>query len=211
MLKIGVTGGIGAGKSIICRVFHILGVPVYNADERARALMEENQEVKQNLLKAFGNEVFRDGRPDRKALASLVFGNMDALNEINRIIHPAVRSDFFSWLGEHKNEPYVIKEAAILFETGSWREMDGNILVTAPVEIRTGRIMKRDGVTREEVLRRMENQWTDEKKIPLAGVVIKNDDSGPVLPVLLGLHAELSRGELPAAFGSGADAGKDMN
>ncbi len=200
MLKIGVTGGIGAGKSVICRVFQTLGVPVYNADTRAQLIMDEDEGVRHLLLRAFGKGVFKGGRPDRKALASLVFGNNRALETINGIVHPAVRSDFVTWLEKNSGTSYIVKEAAILFETGAWKELDGTILVTAPVHVRTERIIKRDGITPGEVRRRMESQWPDERKKPLAGMVIVNDDIKPVLPVVLELHYELSRGILPEVF-----------
>ncbi len=203
MIKIGVTGGIGAGKSVICRVFGTLRVPVYNADARAQLIMDKDEGVRHLLLRAFGKGVFKGGRPDRKAMASLVFGNNRALETINGIVHPAVRSDFMSWLEKNSGVSYIIKEAAILFETGTWKELDGTILITAPVRLRTERIMKRDGITEREVHRRMESQWPDDRKEPLAGMVIVNDDIKPVLPVLLELHDELSRGILPDVFAGG--------
>ncbi len=198
MLKIGVTGGIGSGKSTVCRVFGILGVPVYNADDRARNILYCDEEVKRSLLEAFGESLFTGGKPDRRKLASLVFDNSEALGTLNSIVHPAVRNDFNVWLDDHHGEPYIVKEAAILFETGTWRELDWIILVTAPEQVRVERIMERDGITRDEVEKRVDNQWPDEKKIPLAGTVIRNDDREPVLPVLLSLHDKLSRGILPA-------------
>ncbi len=200
MLKIGVTGGIGAGKSTICRVFEILGVPVYNADARARALMDQDEGVRQLLFEAFGQSVFKGSKPDRKAMASLVFNNRDALETINGIVHPAVRSDFLAWLEKNTMAPYIVKEAAILFETGMWKELDGTVLVVAPAGIRAERIMQRDGMSAEEVRKRMENQWPDERKKNLAGIVIENNDRKPVLPVLLELHEKLSRGILPDVF-----------
>ncbi|TVR71217.1 MAG: dephospho-CoA kinase [Marinilabiliales bacterium] len=198
MLKIGVTGGIGSGKSTVCRVFEILGVPVYNADDRARNILSCDEEVRRSLLEAFGENFFTGGKPDRGKLASLVFENSGALDTLNSIVHPAVHNDFTAWLEDHYGGPYIIKEAAILFETGTWRELDWIILVAAPEQMRMERILKRGGITRDEVEKRMENQWPDEKKIPLAGTVIRNDESEPVLPVLLSLHDMLSRGILPA-------------
>ncbi len=197
MLKIGVTGGIGAGKSVICRVFSVLGVPVYEADSRARGIMIDDPSMHQRLMAAFGTGIFSEGRPDRKALAGLVFTDPDALKKLNEIVHPAVRADFISWLEGHRHAPYIIKEAAILFETGTYTELDSVILVTAPEELRLRRIMLRDGEEEEGIRRRMANQWPDEKKAALSGQVLRNDDSETLVPLILQLHSDLSRGYLP--------------
>ena len=197
MLKIGVTGGIGAGKSVICRVFSVLGAPVYDADSRARGIMADDSSVHQKLLAVFGTGIFSEGRPDRKALAGLVFNDPDALQQLNEIVHPAVKADFVSWLEGHNHTPYIIKEAAILFETGTYAELDSVILVTAPEELRLRRIMLRDGEGEEGIRRRMASQWPDEKKAALAGPVLRNDDSEALVPLILQLHSDLSRGYLP--------------
>ena len=194
MLKIGVTGGIGAGKSLICRVFSVLGVPVYDADSRARRIMNDDPSMHQRLMAAFGTGIFSEGRPDRKALAGLVFDDPNALQKLNEIVHPAVREDFVSWLEGHTHYPYIIKEAAILFETGTYTELDSVILVTAPVELRLRRIMRRDGESEESVRKRMTSQWPDQKKAALAGQVLRNDDTVALIPVILRLHSDLSRG-----------------
>ncbi len=196
MIKIGVTGGIGAGKSLICRVFSVLGVPVYDADSRARKIMNDDPELHRKLLAAFGTGVFHKDRPDRKALAGLVFNDLDALKQLNEIVHPAVRSDFLSWVKVHNNQPYIIKEAAILFETGTHTELDSVILLTAPEELRLRRIMNRDGESEESVRKRMASQWPDEKKAALAWQVLRNDGTVALIPEILRLHSDLSRGIL---------------
>ena len=194
MLKIGVTGGIGSGKTLICRVFSTLGVPVYNADDRARSIMNEDLRVIRNLAESFGEDILRDGKPDRKALASIVFNDAGALKLINEIVHPAVQDDFITWVKKHNGSPYVIKEAAILFETGMYKELDNVILVTAPVDLRVQRVVERDNDKEENIRKRIENQWPDDKKTAMAAIVLENDNTSPVLPVILRIHSQFSRG-----------------
>ncbi len=203
MLKIGVTGGIGSGKSTVCKVFSILGAPVYNSDLAARRIMDENMHVRHKLNEAFGPAVFRGDVLDRKALADIVFNDPDLLNQLNEIVHPAVRADFMLWLGKHGHVPYIIKEAAIMFEAGMHRGLDTVILVTAPEKLRLHRIMLRDGESEESVRQRMASQWPDSKKYPLAGMVINNDNREAVLPVILKLHSQFLRGCLPEATDTG--------
>lgn len=198
MLKIGLTGGIGAGKSVISRIFSILGAPVYNADAEAKKLMSSDAALLLKLREAFGPEAIGENGPDRKALARIIFNDPDAMKLVNSLVHPAVARDFELWLEDHGNAPYVIKEAAIIFETGSQRHLDMVILITAPEEMRVKRVMKRDGATVSSVRKRMENQWPDEKKIPLAGLVLNNDSTSPLLPAILELHSAFSKGSLPA-------------
>ena len=194
MLKIGVTGGIGAGKSLICRVFSVLGVPVYNADIRARLLMDKDLMLHRELKKAFGQSIFSDGKPNRKILSGIVFNDPDALDRLNGIVHPAVRRDFIRWTGQQSESPYLIKEAAILFETGTYKELDTVILVTAPESIRIKRVSGRDGETEEAVRNRMASQWPDDRKSSLAGIILRNDNSEPILPVILHLHEKFRSG-----------------
>ena len=198
MLKIGLTGGIGAGKSVISRIFSILGAPVYNADAEAKKLMSSDAALLLKLREAFGPEAIGENGPDPKALARIIFNDPDAMKLVNSLVHPAVARDFELWLEDHGNAPYVIKEAAIIFETGSQRHLDMVILITAPEEMRVKRVMKRDGATVSSVRKRMENQWPDEKKIPLAGLVLNNDSTSPLLPAILELHSAFSKGSLPA-------------
>jgi dephospho-CoA kinase len=194
MLTVGVTGGIGSGKTLICRIFSILGVPVYNADAQAGRLINEDRAIIDKLIGVFGREIISYGKPDRKILAGKVFSDPDALKQINEIVHPAVKTDFKLWLTRYYHHPYIIKEAAILFESGTYRDLDTVILVTAPEHIRIQRVMIRDGDEEVNIRKRISSQWTDDRKATLAGTIIENDNTEAVLPVVLQLHSEFSSG-----------------
>ncbi|MGF1586160.1 MAG: dephospho-CoA kinase [Bacteroidales bacterium] len=197
MLKVGITGGIGSGKTIVSRVFSVLGVPVYNADLSARSIMNTDRNVLEKLSISFGEGIIKEGVPDRQALAQIVFNDPDALKRINEIIHPAVRADFAGWLEKQREVAYIVKEAAILFESGAYAELDTVILITAPEETRIRRIIKRDGDTVANIKNRMANQWPDETKALKAGFVIENDNTSAVLPVILEMHSKFSKGYMP--------------
>jgi dephospho-CoA kinase len=175
MLTIGITGGIGSGKSFICKKFESLGVPVYYADERAKYLMQHDENLKEKLMAAFGNEIYTDGQLNKKVLSEKVFNNPEALQKLNSLVHPAVYRDTENWMKLHSNKPYVIKEAALFFETGSYKMLDKTILVSAPEEIRIARVMERDKVSKTDVEARMKNQMSDEDKMTLADYIINND------------------------------------
>jgi len=165
MLKIGVTGGIGSGKTTVCQLFESLGVKVYYADQRSKLLVQHDQNIIRAISMEFGDEFYnRENVLDRKRLASIVFRNKLALEKLNQIIHPAVNQDFSDWCQLHLNEKYVIKEAALLFESGSYINLDKIVLVYAPMKIRIKRIMERDGIARSEVICRINNQLSDEEK-----------------------------------------------
>lgn len=170
---IGLTGGIGSGKTTIAKYFETLGIPVYIADEEAKKILDL-PETAHKIAAAFGEEVLTKGKPDRKKLAAAVFNNTKKLELLNSIIHPKVRQHFLQWVEANSNKKIVIKEAAILFESGSYKDCDAVILVTAPKEVRIQRVMQRDNTTKEEVLERMSNQWEDEKKEALSDYVITN-------------------------------------
>jgi dephospho-CoA kinase len=187
MLRIGVTGGIGSGKSTVCTIFKCLEIPVFNADEEGRRLLSENADVIKEVQHIFRDEVLTNGKPDRKKLAAIVFNNAGMLEKLNSIIHPAVRKKFNDWVLEQK-APYVIDEAAILFETGIYKQLDYTILVVAPEPVRISRVSRRDGVDEATVQARMKNQWTDEQKKILADFVIINDDINPLLPQVMDIH-----------------------
>lgn len=170
---LGLTGGIGSGKTTIAHVFEELGVPVYYADDEAKKILYL-PDVQPELEQNFGTGIFIDGRPDRAKIATVVFSDKDKLQALNNIIHPRVAWHFSNWLQMHNNHKFVIKEAAILFESGSYKQCDEVILVTAPTEERIQRVMQRDGVTREQVLQRMENQWPEERKKALSKYIITN-------------------------------------
>ena len=170
---IGLTGGIGTGKTMVAEYFKSLGIPVYIADSEARQLMTSDNIIKA-LSNEFGNEILENGILNREKLAQLVFNNPKKLQKLNSIVHPEVKKHFDNWVEKHKNYPFVVKEAAILFESGSYKYCDTIITVTAPLETRLQRVMKRDKTDRESVLKRIENQWTDEQRIAKSNFVIYN-------------------------------------
>ena len=162
MYKIGITGGIGSGKSTVCRMFCEHGIAVYDSDSRAKKLMQESGAIRQQLIEVFGEECYNAEGLNRPYLARCVFGDKDALQRLNNIVHPAVRADFRRWADEQQSA-YVILESAILFEAGFETEVDTTLAVLAPKPMRLERTMQRDGVTREEVEQRMEHQMSDEE------------------------------------------------
>jgi len=170
---IGLTGGIGSGKTMVAEYFKSLGIPVYIADKEARQLMT-SENIINALSNEFGKEILENGILNREKLAQLVFNNPKKLQKLNSIVHPEVKKHFDNWVEKHKNYPFVVKEAAILFESGSHKYCDTIITVTCPLEIRLQRVMKRDKTDRESVLKRIENQWTDEQRIAKSNFVIHN-------------------------------------
>lgn len=170
---IGLTGGIGTGKTMVAEYFKSLGIPVYIADKEARQLMT-SENIINALSNEFGKEILENGILNREKLAQLVFNNPKKLQKLNSIVHPEVKKHFDNWVEKHKNYPFIVKEAAILFESGSYEYCDTIITVTAPLETRLQRVMKRDKTDRESVLKRIENQWTDEQRIAKSNYVIHN-------------------------------------
>lgn len=192
MKVVGITGGIGSGKTTACKVFEQLGVPVYYADNRAKELMVNDPKLKERIVAAFGNEAYVNGRLDRAYLAGQVFNSKEKLSVLNGIVHPAVADDFDLWLERQNGADYVLKEAAILFESGAYQDVDISVLVIAPEQLRIERVIDRDGVTSEEVLRRMKNQWTQERKAKLADHILNNDGTELLIPQVLGLHRKFN-------------------
>lgn len=192
-LKIGVTGGIGAGKSVVCQLFSILGVPVYNADEQAKALMVHDRNVVESLKRAFGEKAYlTDGTLDRVYLANQVFKNENRLKIMNGIVHPAVAIDFDRWSKKQKNQPYLIKEAALLVESNSYKLLDDLITVTAPVEVRINRVLARDHHrTKQSIDEIISSQLSDSDKIAKSGFVISNDGHSLLIPQVLKIHQAL--------------------
>jgi len=189
MLKIGITGGIGSGKSIVCEIFRQLGVPIYNADYEAKLLINNNLEIKRKLTDSFGFDIYTEtGILNRPLLANIIFNDKQALKTVNSIVHPAVKQHFVSWAEQNKCAPYIIKEAAILFESGSYKQLDKIITVFAGEELRIQRVLQRDAGTREAVLARISKQMSEEEKINLANYIIYNDDNQLVIPQVLKLH-----------------------
>ena len=171
---IGLTGGIGSGKSTVANYMASKGIPVYIADEEAKKIMERD-DVKQKIQNLFTESILNsDNSLNRKKIAEFVFNNPDKLKELNAIVHPEVRLHFKNWLKEHKNYPFIIKEVAILFETGGNKQCDKVILITAPEELRIERAMKRDNVTKKDILVRIKNQISDSKKKELSDFVVEN-------------------------------------
>lgn len=190
MRVLGLTGGIGSGKTTVARIFEELGVPVYIADDEAKKLMHVDEEVKERISALFGREAYKEGQLDRKFIASKVFHDKEKLEQLNAIVHPAVAAHFEHWKN-HQKTAYVIYEAAILFEKGGYSRNDFNLLVTAPHELKVERLLKRDNSSLEEILARMNNQWSDEKKAALADFVIENIDLSVTRDTVVNLHQNL--------------------
>jgi len=191
MFRVGLTGGIGSGKSLVCSIFEKLGVPVYSADVEARKLMNTDSELKTSIVKMFGDQAYSKDGLDREFLAGSVFGDDEKLSGLNGLVHPAVRKDFNRWASLQSGSPYVVEEAAILFESGSGAEMDLSVLVYAPEELRIMRVMERDRADREDVLRRMGHQMSEEEKMKMAGHIIYNDGTQMLLPQVIELHDKI--------------------
>lgn len=175
MLKVGITGGIGSGKSTITSLFHNLGVPIYNSDERAKWLMSNDVDLMDQIKILFGQESYSNNKLNRAHLANIVFQNHDLLKQLNAIVHPLVKIDFENWLLLQKKEPLVIKEAAILIESGAYKELDILIVVFANKEIRIKRVMNRDNVAKEDVEKRIETQLSDSERLKFAHYSIENN------------------------------------
>lgn len=191
MLKIGITGGIGSGKTTVCRLFELLGVSVYYADVRAKILMQTDADLIEGIKTVFGSGVYTGKTLNRALLGSIVFNNAERLQQLNELVHPAVFRDFDIWSLEQKGL-YVLKEAAILFESGSSKDCAYTILVKSPVHLRTSRVMLRDGISKEDVIKRMDKQMSDEEKEKLASFVILNDETQLVIPQVLALHDRIT-------------------
>jgi len=191
-MVVGLTGGIGSGKTTVAKMFHKLGVPIYIADIEAKKLMYSSVKLKQALIAVFGEKIYTDeGELNRSYLSKLVFKNPKQLQKLNNIVHPAVGKHFIDWVSNHKDHTYIIKEAAILFESGSYTSCDKIIMVTAPLEERFKRVMKRDNTTKEAVQNRMNNQWNDEKKIELSDYIVNNIDLEDTEKQVLEIHQQI--------------------
>ena len=191
MLRVGLTGGIGSGKSTVAKIFEVLGVPVYYADTAARRLLNADEELKKNIIDHFGKDSYRNDQLNRSYIASLVFNDKDKLELLNSLSHPATIRDANQWM-QKQNAPYIIKEAALIFESGSAEHLDHVIGVYTPAPLRIQRIMQRDKITREEVLQRMSRQIDEEIKMRLCDSVLVNDEQQLLMPQVLELHKKLS-------------------
>jgi dephospho-CoA kinase len=191
-LKLGVTGGIGSGKTTVCRIFEVLGIPVFSADSEARVIMDTDETVKKQVNALAGRDMYSAGTLDRIAMARLIFNNRELLGKINNVIHPVVTERFINW-ERTKDVPYVILEAAILFESGAAKLLDKILTVTAPEEERIERVVQRNNLTREQVVERINNQSGDKYKISLSDYVISNSENDLIIPAVLNIHAEMIR------------------
>lgn len=193
MFKVGVTGGIGSGKSVVCRIFELLGVPVYDADARAKYLMTGDAELKKNIKKAFGEEAYlHNGELNRSFLAENVFSNPDKLQQLNHLVHPAVGRDFQQW-SNNQTAKYVVKEAALLVETGSYKTLDKLIVVTAPEKVRISRVLMRDEHRDLQQIRSIiQNQYPESEKAKCANYLVNNDESHLIFPQIFKIHTEIT-------------------
>lgn len=190
MILVGLTGGIGSGKTTVAKLFLEMGVPVYVADEHAKRLMHSSKTVKRKLVEEFGANAYLNGKLNRTYLAEIVFNNKEKLAAINSIVHPSVANSFKRW-SRKQNSEYVIQENALLFETNSYKNFDFVILVTAPLDEKITRVMRRDDMTKQKVLARIKNQLPDDKKIPKADFVIQNLDLNQTKKEVVKIHKEI--------------------
>ncbi|WP_113654798.1 dephospho-CoA kinase [Pedobacter namyangjuensis] len=190
MLKIGITGGIGSGKTTVCKVFETLGIPVFYADTVAKEIMVTDQVLVKGVKAAFGEDSYiEDGTLNNKHIANIVFNDKTALAQLNALVHPAVFRAFDVWeKSVSPNVPYTLKEAALLFESGSYKMCDKNILVTAPLQVKINRVTSRDKVTAEQVKARMDKQFTDEQKADMADFFIQNTENNSIILQVLEMH-----------------------
>ncbi len=191
MIKVGVTGGIGSGKTLICKIFEKLGVPVFYADQEAKKILNKDRAVVEKIKQTFGPGIYDENGINKTTLANIIFNDSEALQKINNIVHPVVKNHFKEWLNT-VDYSYAIEEAAILIETGSHHDLDYNILVYAPKELRISRVMQRDGATRNEIESRMKNQMPDEEKFKKVNYIVYNDNSRMILPQVLEIHEQLT-------------------
>lgn len=192
MKIVGLTGGMGSGKTTIASMFKKLGVAVYIADEEAKKLIQNSMEIREKLIALLGDKIYENGILNRKYMAEKIFNNLDLLESVNAIVHPKVKEHFNQW-ANHQKGNYVIKEAAILFENGSYRDCDYVILVTAPKKIRIQRILSRESISLEAIEARMKNQWSDTKKKKLADIVLENISLESTRQEVEKIHKKLSR------------------
>lgn len=189
-MKLGVTGGIGSGKTTVCKVFKALGIPVFSTDPEAREIMNSDPEIRGKINYLTGKDLYSGGSLDRQELASLIFNDSSLLEKVNSIVHPAVSANFMKWV-KLQTAPYVIMEAAILFESGASKFMDKIASVVAPEEERINRVIMRNNLTRQQVIDRIRNQKTDEERIRLSDYVIYNSENDMILPAIMKIHEEI--------------------
>jgi dephospho-CoA kinase len=189
-MKLGITGGIGSGKTSVCKVFNVLGIPVFSADPEAREIMDNDRNMKREINKIVGKDIYPGGQLNRMELASLIFNNRDLLERVNSLVHPVVFEHFNRW-AEKQTTPYVIMEAAILFESGASKLVDRVATIVAPVEERISRVTRRNKLNRDQVMERIKNQMTDEERIKMSDYVINNSENDMIIPVILSINEDL--------------------
>jgi len=193
MLQVGITGGIGSGKTTICKIFEILNIPIYYADDQAKKLMVTNELLIQDIKDFLGPDAYtKEGQLNRPYIANIVFNDQSKLDRLNSLVHPAMYKDGQRWHLQQKEVPYTLKEAAILFESKGNALMDKTILVVAPLDLRIQRVIARDKISKEAVLSRISKQMSDEEKIPLADYIILNNGKAPLVPQILKIHDKLA-------------------
>ena len=190
MLKVAITGGIGSGKSLVCQVFKTLGIPIFDADAVSNQLVEHDAALKTAIIELFGKEAYKNNIYNRKYIASIVFSQAEMLQALNALIHPKAIEAAKQWF-EKQQSPYAIKEAAILFESNAEKDIDIIIGVTAPEQIRVKRVMQRTGYSKDEVIKRIQQQMPDEEKMAKCNYVIQNNDADAILPQILQIHQQL--------------------
>lgn len=193
MIKLGITGGIGSGKSTVSEIFSLCGIPVYIADIESKRITETSPIVRKQLIELFGEQLFANGVLNKPLLASYIFNDSINLQKVNAIIHPEVEKDFYKWVNENSNCDIIAQEAAILYESGFNKLMDKVVMVYAPLEIRIQRSMLRDNVSREKIQERIRNQMSDEEKTELSDFVIVNDETISVIEQVLKIIQQLKR------------------
>lgn len=190
MLKIGITGGIGSGKTTVAKIFLVLGIPVYYADDEAKKIMNENGELREKIAAAFGKDAYFNNQLNRSYLSAIVFNNPEKLNLLNSLVHPAIIEAADKWL-QLQTTHYSLKEAALIFESGAHQQLDKVIGVSAPKALRINRVMKRDNLNRDEVMARMDKQLDESIKLKLCDFVIVNNDQALLIPQVIALHQQL--------------------
>ena len=190
MFKAGITGGIGSGKSTVAKIFEVLGISVYYADAAAKRLMQEDAELRDRIMTSFGKHIYPDGKLDRKALASVVFSDKQKLQLLNSFVHPATIQDGEAW-ATRQTSAYVLREAALLFESGVYKLLDCMIGISAPIDLRINRVMDRDKITRDQVQHRIDNQMDEALKMERCDYILFNDELQLLIPQVLTLHETL--------------------
>jgi len=189
-MKLGITGGIGSGKTSVCKVFNVLGIPVFSADPEAREIMDNDRNIRRAINEIVGKNIYPGGKLNRMELASLIFNDRDLLEKVNSLVHPVVFEHFNRW-AEKQTTPYVIMEAAILFESGASKLVDRVATIVAPVDERISRVTRRNKLNRDQVMERIKNQMTDDQRIKMSDYVINNSENDMIIPVILRINEDL--------------------